>query len=59
VISSTEYDSAPSVDSVRVKIKDIALKNSDKDIIEQGLELADPHINCAQRWIKGQFPKLK
>jgi len=59
VISLTESDlPAQSGDSVWVKIKDITLKNSDKVIIEQGLELTDLHINCAQLLIKGQFPKL-
>ena len=50
--------SEPLVDSVWVKIKDITLKNSDKVIVEQGLELTDLHITCAQRLLQGQFPKL-
>ena len=50
--------SAPSSDSAWVKVRDITLKNSDKAIIEQGLELTDLHINCAQRLSQGQFPKL-
>ena len=49
VIPPTEFDSpALSGDSVWVKIKDITLKSSDKAIIDQGLELTDLHINCAQ-----------
>jgi len=48
VTSSSESNlSAPSSDSAWVKIRDIALKNSDKAIIEQGLEFTDIHINCA------------
>ena len=59
VVSSTESNlSAPLVDSVWVTIKDITLKNSNKAIIEQGLELTDLRINCAQRLFQGQFPKL-
>ena len=39
---------SPSGDEVWVKIRDITLQNSDKAIIEQGLELTDLHINGAQ-----------
>jgi len=61
VIPPTEFDSpalSGDTGSVWVKIQDITLKSSDKAIIDQGLELTDLHINCAQRLIKGQFPKL-
>jgi len=58
VVSSTESNlSAPLVDSVWVKIEDITLKNSNKAIVEQDLELTDLHIKCAQRLLQGQFPK--
>ena len=35
-------------ENVWVKIKDISLKYSDRDIIEKGLQLSDLHINRVQ-----------
>ena len=45
-------------ENVWVKIKDISLKYTDRDIIEKGLQLSDLHINSPQQLINERFPDL-
>ena len=41
-----------------VAIRDIKLTQADKQMILGGEKLMDQHINCAQRLLRAQFPKL-